>query len=169
MTDCPTSVKNAWKHIQIHKPWVDLIPALLHNQSSSYSRSLAGMDASALQPGDAALSHLTAGKHFSFCTSHSLEIRGHNVLESKNRNVTFKSNICSGRTRETRSLGHFKHCRISVHSQAPHIPPSHVISTTARHQIQPKLPFLPFSRGMLERYNPHDGWIDTIRSNLIHV
>lgn len=91
------------------------------------------------------------------------------VLGSKNRNVTFKSSICSGRTRDIRSLGRFKHCRVAVCSQAPHISPSHAISTTAMHQIQPKLPFLPSSRGTLERHNPRDGWIDTIRSNLIHV
>lgn len=62
------------------------------------------------------------------------------VLGSRNGRVTFKSSICSGRTGDTRSLGHFKHCRVAVCSQAPHIPPSHVISTTAMHQIQPKLP-----------------------------
>lgn len=165
----PTPVKNAWKHIQIHTHGEDLIPALLHNQSSSYSRSLAEMDVSALQPGDAALPHLIAGN-----TSHvTLPILGDTwpryVLGFKNRNITFKNSICSGRTRNTRSLGHANHCRISVCSQAAHIRLSCVISTTARHQIRPKLPFFPFSRGMLERHNPCDGWIDTIRSNLIHV
>lgn len=83
MTDFPTPSKNTWKHIQIrkhiqiHKHRADLIPAPLLNQSSPYSRSVAGMDLSALQPGDPASSHLTAG-NTSFCTS-VLEIHGHNV------------------------------------------------------------------------------------------
>lgn len=91
------------------------------------------------------------------------------LWDPKTRYVTLKSNIPSGRTRGTRSLGYLKHCRIPVHSQAPHIPPSRVISTTARHQIQPKHPSLAFSRRTLERHNPCNGWIDTIRGNSIHV
>lgn len=68
---------------------------------------------------------------------------------------------------------HWRHQKITaeyLHTQpAPHIPPPHIIATTARHQILPKGPPLKGGGRMLERHNPHDGWIDTIRKDLIHL
>lgn len=111
------------------------------------------------QPGDTALSHLT------FPPLHVPETHSHNGIWEQQCHTEKQSLQGSSRSPAALASHHtLQHpCAPNEH---PHVPPSHTISTTARHQTQPKFPLHPFNRGMLERHNPHD---DTIRNSLIHA
>lgn len=135
--------------MKIHNPWADLIPTLLLNWSSSQSRSLAGTNASVLQPGDAPFSHLTAEN-----TSHTLEITWPRCIYSviyiliclfcdpKGEMLLFKEMFAVAEAFWKLLL--FKQSRISVGfaSKASHMPPSPVIPTTVSHPIHPR-PLFP--------------------------
>lgn len=150
---------------QIHKSWVDLIPTLLLSWSSSYSRGLAGTNTSALHP---AWGYIIIPPYCWKHISYPGDTWPQWIFWDPKGEILLLKEIFAVAEPAALEASPLQTRKNICASRASHIPPSRVIPTTVRHPVQPELPFLPFSSQMLERYNPCNGWIDTIRSNLVH-
>lgn len=135
-----TGRAKTWEHTPNQKPWAELNPAQLLHWLPSYS----GTDAAA--PSQGTQHYLTLLLKAFPTFTRPIDVQPQWDLRAA---VSHWQAVLAGQQQITCSLGLSPHTAASLCTQwLAHIPPSHTISITARHQMQPKV-----SSSSLQRRN----------------